>query len=61
MGKKQVILSRITDNEKQHYLAVKTLSALFSKIASKHDRCFYCLNCLHSFKPENKLKEHENV
>ena len=37
------------------------MSALFSKITSKHDGSFYYLNCLHSFRTENKLKEHENV
>ena len=37
------------------------MSALFCKVTSKHDGDFYCLNCLHSFRTENKLKEHENV
>ena len=27
----------------------------------KHDGDFYCLNCLHSFRTENKLKSHEKV
>ena len=27
----------------------------------KHDGNFYCLNCLHLFGTENKLKEHENI
>ena len=39
----------------------KKLSALFCEITSKHDGDFYCLNCLYSFRTENKLKEHENV
>lgn len=51
----------ITDNEKMHYLAVKKLSALFSKIISKHDGDFHCLNCLHLFRTENEVKEHKNV
>lgn len=51
----------ITDNEKMHYLAVKKLSALFSKIISKHDGVFHCLNCLHLFRTENEVKEHKNV
>ena len=25
------------------------------------DGCFYCLNCLRSFRTENKLKSHEKV
>ena len=30
-------------------------------ITSKHKGNFYCLNCLHSYRTENKLKKHENV
>ena len=37
------------------------LSALFYKITSKNDGDSYCLNCLHSFRIRNKLKEYENV
>ena len=37
------------------------LSALFKGITSNHDADFYCLNCLQSFRTENKLKTHENV
>ena len=37
------------------------MSALFCKITSNHDGDFYCLNCLHSFRTENKLKDYENV
>ena len=51
----------ITENEKMHYLAVKKLSALFSKIISKHDGVFHCLNGLHLFRTENEVKEHKNV
>ena len=32
----QVILLMITDGKKQHYLAVKYLSALFCKVISNH-------------------------
>ena len=35
--------------------------ALLLGITSKHKGNFYCLNCLHSFKTENKLKSHEKV
>ena len=56
----QVILLIIIDGKKWHYLTVKKLSALFSKITSNHDGDFYCLNCFHSFRTENKLK-HKNV
>ena len=35
--------------------------ALFKGITSNHDGEFYCLNCLHPFRTENKLKKHETV
>ena len=57
----QVILLIITDRKKWHHLDVKKLFPLFCKIKSRHDGDFYCLNCLHSFSTENKIKEHENV
>ena len=47
--------------EQWHYLAVKKLSALLHGIASKHKGDFYCLNCFHSFRTENKLKSHEEI
>ena len=51
----------ITDGEKWHYLAVKSLAALLRGITSKHDGDFYCLNCFHSYTIENKLIKHKNV
>ena len=51
----------ITYGEKWHYLAVKTLSALFKRITPNHKRDFYWLNYFHSFRTENKLKKHKNV
>ena len=39
-----------------HYLAVKILSTLLRKITLKHHGDFYCLNSLHSFRTENKLR-----
>ena len=59
--KNQVILLMITDGKKWHYLAVKSLSALFKGITSKKKGDFYCLNCFQSYKTENKLKKHEKV
>ena len=48
--------------EEWHYLAVKkTISTLLKGIISKHHGDFYCLNCLHSFGTENKLKSHEKI
>ena len=51
----------ITDGKKWHYLAVKSLSALFRGVTSNHDREPCCLNCFHSYNTENKLKKHEKV
>ena len=51
----------ITDDKKWHYLFVKKLSVLFRGITAKHVGDFYCLNCFHSCRTENKLKQHENV
>ena len=39
----------------------KNFIYIFKRITSKHNGDFYCLNCLHSFAAENKLKNHENV
>ena len=39
----------------------KRLSALLHGITSKHKGDFCCLNCLHTFTIENKLKSHEKV
>ena len=44
-----------------HYLAVKKLSTLLRRVTSKHRGNFYYLNCLHSFRTQNKLKSHEKV
>ena len=49
------------DGEKWHYLAVKKLSALLRGITSNNHGDFYCLNCLHSYRTKEKLKEHEKV
>ena len=45
----QVILLMIGDGEKWHYLTVRSLSALFKGITSKHKDHSYCLNCFHSY------------
>ena len=53
----QVILLMITDGEKWHYLAVKSLSA-FRGITCNNHEDFYCLNCFQSYTTKNKLKKH---
>ena len=57
----QVILLMITDGEKWHYLAVKSLSALFREITGNNHGDFYCLNCFQPYTMENKLKNHKKV
>ena len=47
--------------KKKRYLAVKELFTLLRGITPKHHGDFYCLNCLNSFRTENKLKSHEKV
>ena len=73
--KNQVVLLMITDGEKWHYLALKSiqtnddkmkptkaLSRLFKNITSKNTTNYdHCLNCLNSFRSENVLKNHEPI
>ena len=44
-----------------HYLAVKSISGLLRGITSNHNGGFYCLNCLHSYTTEKKLRKHERI
>ena len=39
-----------------HYLAIKNISGLLRGITSNHNGDFYCLNCLHSYRTKNILK-----
>ena len=59
---KQILLM-IPNEEKEglRYLAVKKLSALLHRITSRNKADFYCLNCFHSIRIENKLKSYEKV
>ena len=47
----------IPNEEKEgwYYLAVKKLSALLRGRTLKLNDAFYCLDCLHSFRRENKV------
>ena len=52
----------ITDGVKnRHYLAVKSISALFKGIMSNNNGDYYCLNCFHSYHANNILKKHEKL
>ena len=57
----QVILLMITDGEKWHYLAVKSLSALLRRMTDYNNGDFYCLNYFRSYTTKNKLKKLKNV
>ena len=59
---KKIILM-IPNKEKEGwcYFAVKKLFALLHRKSSKRKGDFYFLNCLNSFRTENKLKSHEKV
>ena len=58
---KQIILLMISDAQKWHYLVVKNLSRLLTGITSNHKEDFYCLNCFHSYRTENKLEAHKKI
>ena len=58
---KQIILLMISDGQKWHYLVVKNLSRLLRGITSNHKKDFYCLNCFHSYRTENKLEAHKKI
>ena len=60
-GKQIILLMIPNEKEKGWHCLVKKLSALLLRITSKHYGNFYCLNCLHSFRAENKFKSHEKV
>ena len=51
----------ISDDRKWHYLVVKNLSRLLRGITSNHKEDFYCLNCFHSYRTENKLEAHKKI
>ena len=57
----QIILLMISNGKNRHYLAVKSLSRLLRGITSNHDGDYYCLNCFHSYRTENKLNVDKNI
>ena len=58
---KQIILLMINNGENWHYLVVKNVSRLLRGISSNHDGDYYCLNCFHSYRTENKLNAHKKI
>ena len=59
--KNQAILLMITEDKKYHYLAIKSVSALFREITSTNNGDSYCLNCFHSFRTKNVKKTRKYV
>ena len=56
-----IILLMILNREGWHCISVKKHLALLRAIRSKHHADLYCLNCLHSFRTENKLVSYKKV
>ena len=54
-----IILLMISNGKNWHYLVVKSLSGLLRGIFSTHNSDYYCLNCFHSYRTENKLNVHQ--
>ena len=56
---KVVNLLLITDGEKRHYTAIKSLSRLLRRENSKRKGEYYfCINCLHGFRTEKSRDKH---
>ena len=54
-----VNLMLIEDNEKRHYVAIKSLGRLLSKMNSKHNLSqHFCNNCLQGFSEQRSRDEH---
>ena len=58
---KEIILLMIFNGKGLHYITVKIFSSLLKGNTSKHHSDFYCLNCFHSFRTENKLESHKKL
>ena len=56
---KQVNLLMIVDGEKRHYIAIKNISRLLSKLNGKTKRAYhYCMNCLNGFRTGSARDKH---
>ena len=51
----------ISNDQNWHYLVVKNLPGLLRGITSTYKEDFYCLNCFHSYRTENKLEAHKKI
>ena len=49
----------ITESNRKHYVAIKSLSRLLSNQNTKHNgKEYFCMNCSHGFKEEKSRNEH---
>ena len=49
----------ITENNRKHYVAIKSLSRLLSSQNTKHKgKEYFCMNCLQGFIEESSRNEH---
>ena len=56
LNKKHYIALKIERTDDGFNRPIKCLSKLFRGRTSNHDGDFYCLNCFHSFRTDNALK-----
>ena len=61
--RKQIILLTIPNEEKEGYIQSCSKKAIYiiNRNEIKTSCNFYCLNCLHRFRTQNKRKSHEKV
>ena len=58
----KVNLLQISDGKGTwHYIAIKSIPALFKGISSSHKGDYYCLNCFNSYRTKQKLDDHEKL
>jgi hypothetical protein len=55
---REINLLLISEDEKQHYVAITNLSGLLSKRSKKKCQAFYCHRCLHGFVAPHLLQRH---
>ena len=56
---RMINLMLITENNRKHYVAIKSLSRLLSSKNTKHDgKEYFCMNCLQGFWEEKFRNEH---
>ena len=58
---RKVNLMVLEEDQKKHYVAVKSISRLLSSMNNKHEKAqHFCMNCLNGFKPQESRDNHYN-